>query len=257
MRLARIQHKGASIWSIIEAESVYALTGDVYGSFRKGAKLCALSEAKLLAPAEPTIIVACGLNYMGEVKHLGAPVPQRPSLFYKPPVALHDPGVEIPYPAMTEKLSHEAELCCVIKRTTRDVSEDRALEHVLGFTCGNDIGMMDILQLDGGAVTRAKGFDHSAALGPWLETELDPTHLAIKGRVSGKTIQDSNTSEMLFSAARIISYISEYLTLRPGDVVYTGTPENGHYVVKPGDLMEVEIEGIGVLKTPVGEKAKA
>ncbi len=257
MRLARVQHKGTPTWSIIESDSVYALTGNVYGSFRRGAKLCSLAEAKLLVPAEPTIIVACGLNYMGEVKHLGAPIPQRPSLFYKPPVAVLDPGETIPYPALTEKLSHEAELCCVMKRITRNVPEDKALEYVLGYTCGNDLGMMDILQLDGGAVTRAKGFDKSAALGPWLETDLDPTHLDIRGRISGKTIQDSNTSEMLFSAAKIVSYISEYLTLRPGDVVYTGTPENGHYVVKPGDVMEVDIEGIGVLTTPVGEKAKA
>jgi 2-keto-4-pentenoate hydratase/2-oxohepta-3-ene-1,7-dioic acid hydratase in catechol pathway len=257
MRLARIQYKGAPVWSIIESETVYALSGDVYGSFRKGAKLCALADAKLLAPAEPTIIVCCGLNYMGEVKHLGAPVPQRPSLFYKPPVALHDPDVELPYPVLTEKLSHEAELCCVMKSVTRNVSEGEALDHVLGFTCGNDLGMMDILQLDGGATTRAKGFDGSAALGPWLETAVNPVGLGIKGRVNGQLIQDSNTSEMLFKPAQIISFISQYLTLRAGDVVYTGTPQNGHYVVGPGSLLEVEIEGIGVLKTPVGEKAKA
>jgi len=233
------------------------VVGDVYSSFRKGTKLCALAEATLLAPAEPSIIVCCGLNYMGEVKHLGAPVPQRPSLFYKPPVALHNPGVELPYPVLTEKLSHEAELCCVIGRAARNVSEDEALNYVLGFTCGNDLGMMDILQLDGGATTRAKGFDGSAALGPWLETAVAPASLGIKGRVNGQLIQDSNTSEMLFKPAQIISFISQYMTLRPGDVVYTGTPENGHYVVSPGSLLEVEIEGIGVLTTPVGQKTKA
>ncbi len=257
MRLARIQFKGTPTWSIIESESVYALVGDVYGAFHRGTKLCPLAEAKLLAPAEPTIIVACGLNYMGEIKHLGVPVPQRPSLFFKPPVALHNPGVEVPYPALTDKLSHEAELCCVMKRAARNVPEDKVLDYVLGYTCGNDMGMMDILQLDGGATTRAKGFDESAPLGPWLETTLDPNHLAIKGRVSGQTIQDSNTSEMLFSAAKILSYVSGFMTLRPGDVVFTGTPPNGHYVVKAGDVLEVDIEGIGVLKTPVGGKAKA
>ncbi len=257
MKLARIQFHGSPTWGIIESDAVYKLTGDVYGTFRKGVKLCALSEAKLLAPAEPTIIVACGLNYMGEIKHLGAAVPRQPSLFFKPPTTVLDPGVEIPYPALTEKLSHEAELCCVMKSVARNVPENKALEHVLGYTCGNDIGMMDILQQDNGLITRAKGFDMSSALGPWLETDADPTHLAIKGIISGKVIQDSNTSEMLFSAAKIISYISEFMTLRPGDVVFTGTPENGHYVVKPGDVMEVDIEGIGILRTPVGEKAKA
>jgi len=257
MRLARIQFKGSPKWGVVEGDSIFAVDGSVYGKFSKGTKLSAVADAKLLAPAEPTIIVACGLNYMGEIKHLGAAVPKQPSLFFKPATTVLDPGVEIPYPALTDKLSHEAELCCVIKRTARNVPEDRALDYVLGYTCGNDIGMMDILQQDGGLITRAKGFDMSSALGPWLQTDVNPNHLAIKGIISGKVIQDSNTSEMLFSAAKIISYISEFMTLRPGDVVFTGTPENGHYVVKPGDVMEVDIEGIGVLRTPVGQKVKA
>jgi len=255
MKLARIQLERTPRWGIIEGDDVYALDGDVYGAFTRGPRLCALGDAKLLAPAEPSIIVACGLNYMGEIKHLGAPIPPEPSLFFKPPTTVLDPGVTIPYPALTEKLSHEAELCCVMKRTARNVPEDKALDYVLGYTCGNDIGMMDILKKDNNLITRAKGFDMSSALGPWLETDADPTNLAIKGIINGEVIQDSNTGEMLFSAAHIISYISEFMTLRPGDVVFTGTPENGHYVVKVGDVMEVEIEKIGKLTTPVGPKA--
>ncbi len=257
MKLARILHNGTPTWGIIEGADIYALQGNVYGDFKKGARVSALADAKLLAPAEPTIIVACGLNYMGEIKHLGAAIPKEPSLFFKPPTTVLDPGVEIPYPALTEKLSHEAELCCVMKRTARNVPEDKALEYVLGYTCGNDIGMMDILQHDNSLITRAKGFDNSSALGPWLETDLDPNNLDIKGVISGKVIQNSNTREMLFSPAHIISYISEFMTLRPGDVVFTGTPENGHYVVHTGDVMEVDIQNIGVLRTPVGPKAKA
>ncbi len=256
MKLARIQFQGTARWAIVENGDIYAIDGAPYGTYAKGSKLCALADAELLAPAEPTIIVACGLNYMGEVKHLGAEVPEEPSLFFKPPTTLLDPGKVIPYPALTEKLSHEAELCCVMKHTARNVPENQALDYVLGYTCGNDIGMMDVLQKDKGVITRAKGFDMSSALGPWLETDLDPTKLNIKGRINGEVIQDSNTREMLFSAARIISYISEFMTLRPGDVVFTGTPENGHYVVSVGDLMEVEIEGIGVLCTPVGPRVQ-
>lgn len=254
MRLARIQHGGSAVWGIVEEGDIYSLEGDLYGEYTKGERICAIADAKLLAPAEPTIIVACGLNYMGEIRHLGAAVPQEPSLFFKPPTTVLDPGVEIPCPAITDMLSHEAELCCVMKRTARDVPEDKALDYVLGYTCGNDIGMMDILKKDNGVITRAKGFDMSSALGPWLETDLDPANLAIKGRINGEVIQDNSTREMLFSAAKIISYISEFMTLRPGDVVFTGTPENGHYVVNIGDVMEVEIEGIGVLRTPVGPK---
>ncbi len=254
MKLARIQYKGAPTWAIIEGADVYGVHGSVYGDFKKAARLGALAEVKLLAPAEPTIIVACGLNYMGEIKHLGAAVPKEPSLFFKPPTTVLDPGVTIPYPRLTNNLSHEAELCCVIKNTTRYVAEGDALKHVLGYTCGNDIGMMDILKQDNSLITRAKGFDMSSALGPWLETDLNPTNLDIKGIINGKVIQDSNTREMLFSAAFIVSYISQFMTLRAGDVVFTGTPENGHYPVKVGDVMEVDIQGIGRLTTPVGPK---
>jgi 2-keto-4-pentenoate hydratase/2-oxohepta-3-ene-1,7-dioic acid hydratase in catechol pathway len=253
MKLARIQFKGAPTWGIINGPDVHKLEGSPYGNFKAGARLCTLKEATLLAPAEPSIILCCGLNYMGEIRHMKAEIPQRPSLFFKPPVAVLDPGAEFPYPVLTERLSHEGELCCVMKRVARNVSEEKALDFVLGYTCGNDIGMMDILQLDG-AITRAKGFDLSAALGPWLETDLDPTNLAIKMTVNGEVIQDSNTSEMLFSAAHIISYISGFMTLRPGDVVFTGTPENGHHIVDAGAVTEVIIEGIGVLRTPVGPK---
>jgi len=253
MKLARIRFEGTPRWGIIEGDSVYALDGDVYEVHKKGEKLCPLAEAKLLAPAEPSIILCCGLNYMGEIKHMNAEIPQRPSLFFKPPTAVLDPGATLPYPVLTEKLSHEGELCCVMKRVARNVPEDKALEYVLGYTCGNDIGMMDILQLDG-AITRAKGFDMSAALGPWLETDLDPANLGIKMTVNGAVIQDSNTSEMLFSAAHIISYISGFMTLRPGDIVFTGTPENGHHIVDAGAVTEVIIEGIGTLRTPVGPK---
>ena len=254
MKLARIQFRGSPRWGIIDGDDIYAIKGDVYGDFTKGNRLCSLARAKLLAPAEPTVIVACGLNYMGEIKHLGAAIPKEPSLFFKPPTTVLDPGVTIPYPRLTNNLSHEAEMCCVMKKTCRYADEAQALDCVLGYTCGNDIGMMDILAQDNKLITRAKGFDMSSALGPWLETDLDPTNLAIKGIINGKIIQDSNTKEMLFSAAFILSYISQFMTLRAGDVVFTGTPENGHYPVKVGDVMEVDIEGIGRLTTPVGPK---
>jgi len=255
VKLVRIQYEGRPTWGIIEGDHILALQGDLYGEFKKGAQLCSLSDAKLLAPCEPTIIVACGLNYMGEIKHLGKEVPKEPSLFFKPPTTVLNPGVTLPYPRISDNLSHEAELCCVMKKTARFVSEAEALDYVLGYTCGNDVGMMDILARDNNLITRAKGFDGSSPLGPWIETDIDPANVAIKGIINGKVIQDANTSEMIFSAARIISYISEFMTLRPGDVVYTGTPENGHYPVKVGDVMEVDIEGIGRLTTPVGPKA--
>ncbi len=254
MKLARIQYQGSPRWGIIEGDDVLALEGSPYGEFTTGAKICALADATLLAPCEPSIIVACGLNYMGEVKHLGADVPKEPSLFFKPQTTVHAPGVTLPYPRISDNLSHEAELCCVMKKTARFVSEAEALDYVLGYTCGNDIGMMDILAHDNKLITRAKGFDGSSALGPWIETDLDPANVRIRGIINGEAIQDANTSEMIFSAAHIISYISEFMTLRAGDVVFTGTPENGHYPVKIGDVMEVEIENIGTLRTPIGPK---
>lgn len=250
MKIIRFRRQDEVKWGILEAEMVFSLDGDLYGEFKKGKELCRLGDVKLLAPAEPSIMVACGRNYMGTVKQLNVDLPKEPALFFKPSVTMLDPEGDIIYPPISQDLRYEAELCCIMKREAKNVPQDEALDYVLGYTCGDDCTLMDLYEKDGRLV-RAKGFDTSGALGPWMVTDIDPHNLAIRGRVNGETKQDSNTNEMIFSVERIISYISAFITLRPGDVVFTGTPEGGHCPVKVGDVIEVEIEGIGVLRNRV------
>lgn len=250
MKLARFRWGDSEAWGVVEHDGVYALTGDLYGDFDRGNQLCTLADVKLLPPARPTTMVACGRNYLGSIQDLGVEVPEEPALFFKPVSALIGPEEAIVRPAISQDLRYEAELCCVIKREASRVSQDRALDYVLGYTCGNDCTMYDIFKRDV-HITRAKGFDRSGPLGPFLVTGVDPHDLAIRSRVNGETRQDSRTSLMMHSVEKLISHITAFLTLLPGDVVWTGTPGGGHSPVKPGDVTEVEIEGIGVLRNRV------
>jgi len=250
MKIARFQWQGKVNWGIIENNTVFSLVGNLYSEFEKGEELCQLKDVRLLAPAEPSITVACGMNYMDHIKEMGRPVPQQPVLFFKPVNTVIGPEDDIIYSAVGQDLRYEAELCCIIKKEAKNVPEGKALSYVLGYTCGNDLTLMDLLEKEG-RTARAKGFDTSGPLGPFLVTDVSPYNLAIKGRVNRETIQDGSTSRMLFNIEKLISYISAFLTLRPGDVIWTGTPKGGAYPVKTGDIIEVEIEGIGILKNKV------
>jgi 2-keto-4-pentenoate hydratase/2-oxohepta-3-ene-1,7-dioic acid hydratase in catechol pathway len=250
MRLVRIDWKGHSTWGILEVDSVFSLEGDIYGDFTRGERLCSLSEAKLLAPAEPKTIICCGLNYMPTVAQLHKETPKEPALFFKPTTSLVNPGEDVYALPISKDVCYEAELCAVMKRRAWRVSEAEALNYVLGFTCGNDMTLFELYERDG-RLTRAKGYYKSAALGPVLVTDLDPNALRIQGRVSGETKQDGNTADQIFNTAKVISHISQFTPLLPGDVVYTGTPEGGHCPVKVGDVIEIEIDGIGILKNKV------
>lgn len=250
MKILRFQWNAETHWGILaESDRVYALEGDLYGEFQKGQELCRLSDVKLLAPAEPTIMVACGMNYKARLQHKGWEEPEEPIIFFKPATAVVGPDEDVIFPAIAREMRYEAELCVVMKRQARNVAEKDALDHVLGYTCGNELGAMDLMKKDRW-MTRAKGFDTSGPLGPFLVTDIDPHNLAIKSRLNGETKQDGHTSLMIFSVPRLVSFISGFMTLRPGDVIWAGTPE-GVSNVKVGDVMEVEIEGIGVLRNRV------
>ena len=247
MKIARFQWQGKVNWGIVEGDTIFALVGDLYGDFTRGKELCRLTDVRLLAPVEPSITIACGLNYMDHITELGFEIPKVPALFFKPATTVIGPEDDIIYPAISRDLRYEAELCAVIKRRAKNVTEKNAMDYVLGYTGGNDLTAMDLSEIDG-RLTRAKGCDTCGPLGPFLVTGLDPRDLNIKGRVNGETRQDSNTSLMLFSVEKLISHISAFLTLRPGDVVWTGTPVGGACPVKAGDVIEVEVEGIGILR---------
>jgi 2-keto-4-pentenoate hydratase/2-oxohepta-3-ene-1,7-dioic acid hydratase in catechol pathway len=199
----------------------------------------------LLAPVSPPKILCVGRNYAAHAKELGHEVPKEPLLFLKPSSAVLAPGGSIVLPSESARVEHEAELGVVIKTTCKNVAASEALSHVLGYTCVGDITARDLQKSDG-QWSRAKGFDTFCPVGPWIETELDPRAVRVTCRVNGATKQDGNTSQMMFPVADLIAYASRMMTLEPGDLLVTGTPE-GVGPLAPGDRLEIEIEGVGTL----------
>lgn len=208
-----------------------------------------LEGARLLAPVTPTKIVCVGRNYRAHAAELGNDVPAEPLLFFKPPSSLVGPDEAIELPEESSRVDHEAELGVVIGARCCRVSEVRALDFVFGYTCVNDVTARDLQKKDG-QWTRAKGFDTFCPAGPFLVTGIDPSALAVRCRVNGETRQDGNTRDMIFSIARLIAYISGVMTLEPGDLIATGTP-HGVGPLAAGDVVEVDVEGVGALRSPV------
>lgn len=207
------------------------------------------AEADLRAPVAPTKIVCIGRNYAAHAKELGHEVPAEPLLFLKPPSALVGPGQAIVRPAASQRVEHEAELGVVIGRRCKDVRAEDALSHVLGYTVLCDVTARDLQRKDV-QFTRGKGFDTFCPAGPWIETVLDPTDVEITCRVGGAVRQHGHTRDMIFPVATLIAYVSAVMTLEPGDVISTGTPE-GVGPLLGGDVLEISISGIGTLRCPV------
>ncbi len=213
-----------------------------------GGEVLSLEDVTLLPPSQPSKIVCVGLNYVKHAQELKMPLPDEPILFLKPPSAILAPGGQIVYPSSSIQVDYEGELAVVIGKRCRNVSADEAEKYILGYTCFNDVTARDLQRKDG-QWTRAKSFDTFAPFGPWIG-KIDPSDADIKTRVNGKLVQDSNTSDLIFSVPRLVQFISAVMTLEPGDVIATGTPP-GVGQLQKGDLVEVEIEGIGVLKNSV------
>ena len=251
-RLVRTLVQNTPRWGVVEKGIVYELDGSPFAEWVPSTNLGGLDSLQLLAPAAPSKIVCVGRNYSAHAAEHGAEVPAAPLLFLKPPSSVVGPGAPVILPPQSAQVEHESELAVVMGRRCRDVSPDEAWEYVVGVTCGNDVSARD-LQVRDGQWTRAKGFDTFCPLGPWLVsglTERDVSDLAIACRVNGELRQSGRTSEMVFSAPYIISYASSVMTLLPGDVVMTGTPA-GVSPLTSGDIVEVEVEGIGTLRNPV------
>ena len=203
----------------------------------------------------PSKVVCVGVNYGAHAAEMGKPLPDEPILFLKAPSAVIGPGVSIELPPGYERIDHEAELAVVIGRRCRDVLGARALEYVLGYTCLNDVSVRDLQRKDG-QWARAKSFDTFCPVGPRVVTGLDPGALAIACRLNGDTRQSSTTADLIFDVPTLIEFISHVMTLEPGDVISTGTP-SGVGPLAPGDRVEIEIEGIGVLANPVISRTAA
>jgi len=253
MRIGRVQTAEGARWVIVEEDAVYALDGDPFrGTFRRGARIGSVDAVTWLAPCVPSKIVAVGRNYAEHAREHQAEVPPEPLIFLKPPSAVIGPGAPIRLPPQSHQVEHEAELAVVIGRRGKDIPEDRAWEYVLGVTCGNDVTARDLQRRDG-QWTRSKGFDTFCPLGPWIATDLSPEeiqNLEILCRVNGELRQHGKARDMVFSIPTLIAYISAVMTLEPGDVILTGTPA-GVGSLRPGDWVQVEIPGIGVLGNPV------
>jgi 2-keto-4-pentenoate hydratase/2-oxohepta-3-ene-1,7-dioic acid hydratase in catechol pathway len=200
-----------------------------------------------LAPVRPSKILAVALNYRSHLGQ-GSP-PSNPELFFKPPSALIGPEEAIVLPPTAGRVDYEGELVAVIGRRARHLRPDEALTYVLGYTCGNDVSARDWQQGDV-QWWRAKGCDTFAPLGPWIATNLDPTNLELQTRVNGEVVQRTNTSLLIHNVARLVSFASQVMTLEPGDLLFTGTPGTTA-PLKPGDVVEVEIDGIGILRNHV------
>ena len=249
----RDQPSGEARFGLLEDETVYAASGDLFaaGGLRRGEAVDPVARLTLLPPVQPGKIVCVGLNYAAHVTENDPTrvVPEEPVLFMKPPSALIGPGEPIVIANPDHRTDYEAELVIVIGRRARNVAEADAADYVLGYTCGNDVSDR-ILQRKDGQWVRAKGYDTYCPLGPCLATDLDVADALVQSRLNGEVRQSQTTASMIFNPRFLVSFISRVMTLEPGDVILTGTPE-GVGPMKSGDTIEIEVGGVGVLSNPV------
>ena len=236
-------------YALLRQDSVFQLVGDVFGDFLEGPYVARADEVTILSPCAPTKIVGVGLNYRAHVEELGLQVPDTPLLFLKPPSSVIGPRGEIVFPASSNELGFSAELALVLKRKATGVSPTEAVECLLGYTCANDVTARDLARKDT-TTTRAKCFDTFCPIGPCVATGLDAGNLCITSRLNGQVYQRAETADMVFSVGELVSFISQVMTLEPGDVILTGTPQ-GAGALSVGDVVEVEIEGVGALVNTV------
>jgi 2-keto-4-pentenoate hydratase/2-oxohepta-3-ene-1,7-dioic acid hydratase in catechol pathway len=261
---------GAPRVGYIEDGEIHALGGTnlleyiIYGrdaDRQPGSEVVALEEARLHAPIDrPGKIIAIGLNYEDHAAETGAEIPEKPIVFAKYPNTVIGPGEPIRIPPITEQVDYEAELAVVLGRRAKGVSAAEALEHVFGYTNANDVSSRDLQFSEGGQWTRSKSIDTFCPLGPYLATRdevPDPQNLYIRAILNGEVVQDGTTSRMIFPVAELVSFLSQGMTLKPGDIIITGTPpgvgmaRDPQLWMKPGDEVSIEIEGLGTLTNPV------
>ena len=224
MRYVRVEMDGVPRWGVIRDGEVLTLHGTPYEELVYDGGAFPLEGCRLLAPCAPTKIVCVGKNYADHARELGSEPPGFPVLFLKGPNTLNRPDGEVHAPGFVGRLDYEGELALVIRRKAKDIKAADFADYILGYTCLNDITARDVQQHDG-QWTRAKSMDGFCPIGPWIETELDPSDLRIQTRLNGEVKQDSRTSKLIFSLGRIVEHITAFTTLLPGDVIATGTPE--------------------------------
>lgn len=249
-RYVRFRKGNRTSWGVLDGDSVRAIEGDLYGSHKPTGPAMKLADVKLVAPADPPKVLAVGLNYKS---HLGNRVPPKnPEMFYKPVTCITGPGDAIRIPKDSKNTHYEGELVIVIGKAASNVSAADAKGVIFGVTCGNDVSERD---WQNGAEKdlqwwRAKGADTFGPCGPVIVRGIDYGKLMLRTKLNGQVVQEQSTSDLLFNCEQIVSFVSRYVALTPGDLIYTGTPGSTKKM-NPGDVVEVEIEGIGTLKNPV------
>lgn len=249
MRLVRFRFGDRIATGALDDTEIQVLQGTFFQNPVPSGERVSLDDVRLLSPVLPSKVVAVGRNYSEHAEEMGQEVPDEPLVFLKPSTAVIGPGDPLVRPPMSQRMDYEGELAVVIGRPARAVPLDRAAGVILGYTCGNDVTLRD-LQAKDAQWARAKGFDGSCPLGPWIETSVDPTDAFVETRLNGDVVQRASTADMVFGVAELIEYITTFMTLLPGDVLLSGTPE-GVGRVRSGDVVEVEVEGVGTLRNGV------
>jgi 2-keto-4-pentenoate hydratase/2-oxohepta-3-ene-1,7-dioic acid hydratase in catechol pathway len=261
VRIARFVHPGGIAWGVVEAPAaagsnppfdsltVAAIKDHPMGPIEFTGERFAIGDVRLLAPILPSKVIAVGRNYAAHAAEMGSDVPERPLIFLKPSTSVIGTQDAIRLPVDSDQVEHEAELAVVIGKLAKDVPREQALGVVFGYTCANDVTARDQQRADV-QFTRAKGYDSFCPIGPWIETTFDPSAVRVRALVNGRTKQDGNTSDMIFDVATIVSFMSHVMTLVPGDVILTGTPEGVGRIVA-GDTVTIAIDGLGELTNPV------
>jgi 2-keto-4-pentenoate hydratase/2-oxohepta-3-ene-1,7-dioic acid hydratase in catechol pathway len=257
MRIVRFQttaHAPAS-WGWVSDDRIGVMEGSPFGEFRREEAILPLEAARLLAPVIPGKIIGVGRNYAAHAAEHDAAVPQIPLVFLKPSSAVIGPGEAILLPPQSTQVEHEGELAVVIGEGGRWIRPEEAEARILGYTIANDVSARDLQRTDS-QWARAKGFDTFCPLGPWIETEMDPSDAIIRCTVNGQLRQMGSTRDMVFPVRQLVAFISSVMTLEPGDVILTGTP-SGVGPIVAGDEVVVEIEGLGRLVNPVRTDLRA
>jgi 2-keto-4-pentenoate hydratase/2-oxohepta-3-ene-1,7-dioic acid hydratase in catechol pathway len=257
MKIVRFWYDGQTYYGIVEGEQVTPCAGDPFTGLSKGSKSLDLGSIRLLAPVRPPNILCLGLNYRKHADESGMPYPEAPLLFIKANTALCGPGDPIILPELyQDSIDYEVELVIVIGKKAKGLTEEEVPQVILGYTIGNDVSNRTA-QFKDGQWARGKSHDTFCPIGPTIVTDLDGDNLNIACRLDGKIMQDSNTSDMVFSCRQIVSYLSRSMTLLPGTIIMTGTPSGVGFARKPpvflraGQTVECQIEGIGVLANPI------
>ena len=246
MKIVRMKAGDDIAYGVADTEGVVVYKGSPFVAWEPTENVVPWASVSLLSPVIPTKVLCVGKNYEDHVDEMGGEIPEEPLIFMKPATAVIGQNAAVIHPRTSKEVHNEAELAVVISRPARNINAEDASRYIFGYTAANDVTARD-LQMKDAQWTRAKGFDTFCPLGPAIETELDPLErLAVICRVNGEVRQAGFTSDMIFGVAEILEYITAFTTLLPGDVVLTGTP-SGARKVEPGDVMEVEIDGIGTL----------